>query len=53
VMTEKDAVKCRRHAHLLEPGRYWYLPLTAQLSPVFIDILTRHIEKLANEKKAA
>jgi subfamily B ATP-binding cassette protein MsbA len=53
VMTEKDAVKCLRHAHLLEPGRYWYLPVTAQLPPVFIDILTRHIEKLANEKKAA
>ncbi len=53
VMTEKDAVKCRQHAHLLEPDRYWYLPVTAQLSPVFITTLSRHIEKLANEKKAA
>lgn len=53
VMTEKDAVKCRRHMQQLEPGRYWYLPVAAQLSPAFIDMLTRHIEKLANEKKAA
>jgi ATP-binding cassette, subfamily B, bacterial MsbA len=53
VMTEKDAVKCRRHSHLLEQGRYWYLPVTAQLSPVFVEALTRHIEKVANEKKAA
>ncbi|HEX5055932.1 MAG TPA: tetraacyldisaccharide 4'-kinase, partial [Gammaproteobacteria bacterium] len=53
VMTEKDAVKCRQHAHLLEPGRYWYLPVTAQLSPVFVEALTRHIETVANAKKAA
>jgi tetraacyldisaccharide 4'-kinase len=53
VMTEKDAVKCRRHAQLLQPDRYWYLPVTAQLSPVFIEALTRHIEQVVNEKKAA
>lgn len=53
VMTEKDAVKCRRLAHQLEADRYWYLPVTAQLSPAFVEALTGHIEKIANEKKAA
>lgn len=39
LMTEKDAVKCRR----LAAGEAWVLPVTAELDPAIIDVLLEKI----------
>jgi tetraacyldisaccharide 4'-kinase len=44
VMTEKDAVKCRRFAG----PDHWYLPVEAELSPAFEGRLSRTIEGLVD-----
>lgn len=43
LMTEKDAVKCMAFAE----QNWWYLPIDAQLSPLFIDNLVNKINKLS------
>jgi tetraacyldisaccharide 4'-kinase len=45
VMTEKDAVKCRRFAR----SHFWMLPVTAEIDPAFGALLTR---KLGGPKAA-
>jgi tetraacyldisaccharide 4'-kinase len=36
MITEKDAVKCRQHAHLRNDPRIWVVPVSAQLDPALI-----------------
>ncbi len=45
LMTEKDAVKCRRYAD----ARMWYLPVEAQLDDSFAHAFMRQIERLTGE----
>jgi tetraacyldisaccharide 4'-kinase len=42
IMTEKDAVKCRAFAN----ERYWYLPVTAKISPGFQDKIWDKLKRL-------
>lgn len=53
LMTEKDAVKCKQFASSLVLGRYWYLPVTADLPEEFVQQLDQHIKSLFHERKAA
>ena len=41
IMTEKDAVKCRRFAQT----NYWYLPVTARLDARFTELLIKLLEE--------
>ena len=45
-MTEKDAVKCRQFA----AENCYYLRITAQLEPIFIDKLCRQLETVRAAK---
>lgn len=45
LMTEKDAVKCRRYAD----ARMWYLPVEAQLDDSFAHAFMRQTERLTGE----
>lgn len=49
VMTEKDMVKCQ----LLPAGRWWYVPVRAELPAAFVDSLTGRIAALARTKTHA
>ncbi len=51
IMTEKDAVKCRRFAPQFDAERLWYLPIAADLEQEFIETFDRHIEKIVHEQK--
>ena len=53
LMTEKDAVKCKKYINDLTASRYWYLPVEAHLPNDFIEKFEKHIESLFNERKAA
>ena len=48
LMTEKDAVKLRGHAH----ANWWVLPVTAQLDPAFGDWLLRTLDGRRRPKAA-
>ncbi len=45
LMTEKDAVKCRRYAD----ARMWYLPVEAQLDDSFAHAFMQQIKRLTGE----
>ena len=49
LMTEKDAVKLRRHAR----ANWWVLPVTAQLEPAFGDWLSGRLDGFRRRSKAA
>lgn len=53
LMTEKDAVKCRRFAKKFAPGQFWYLPVNAELPDVFIQSIDQRIESICYGQKAA
>ena len=46
LMTEKDAVKCRRFAR----QQHWYVPVTAQLSDAFFDALQRSLPPVPDDR---
>jgi len=48
VMTEKDAVKCQRHAR----ENFWYLPIEAQLPAGFAPHFLNRIEAIHGQKPA-
>jgi tetraacyldisaccharide 4'-kinase len=48
LMTEKDAVKLRRHAR----ANWWVLPVTAKIDPAFGDWLLRTIDGRRRPKAA-
>jgi tetraacyldisaccharide-1-P 4'-kinase len=47
-MTEKDAVKLRRHAR----ANWWVLPVTARMDPAFGDWLLRKLDGWRRSKAA-
>ena len=49
LMTEKDAVKCRRFAR----PQHWVLPVRAVPDPAFDDWLVRRLGELGHRPKAA
>jgi tetraacyldisaccharide 4'-kinase len=53
LMTEKDAVKCKKFISELAPAQYWYVPVEAHLPKDFVAQLDQHIESLFNGQKAA
>lgn len=44
IMTEKDAVKCRRFAR----PHHWYLPVEAELDPLFGEALLKRLKRSEN-----
>jgi tetraacyldisaccharide 4'-kinase len=48
IMTEKDAIKCHRFIEKLEPGKFWYIPVTARLPKDFAAKLKQDIESYFN-----
>ena len=49
IMTEKDAVKCRR----FEATDHWYLPINAELSDRFFNTVIQRLEMRKNGQQAA
>lgn len=50
IMTEKDAVKCKKL--VTDNRKYWYLPVKAQLDDGFDQQFLNHMESLYNRKSA-
>ena len=53
LMTEKDAVKCKKFISELAASQYWFLPVEAHLPQTFVHRLDEHIESLFNAQEAA
>lgn len=53
LITEKDAVKCRRDAHLRQDERIWVVPLDVQLDGGLVDLLAHKLEETTHGSKAA
>ncbi|HHX81428.1 MAG TPA: tetraacyldisaccharide 4'-kinase, partial [Pseudomonadaceae bacterium] len=47
IMTEKDAVKCRKFA----TDRHWYLQVEALLPAALLDLLLRKIEEVLEQRR--
>lgn len=53
LMTEKDAVKCKRFAKKFAPGQFWYLPVSAEMPERFVQSIDQRIESIRYGQKAA